>query len=356
MATRSPRPGSYEEAARSPADVDRDSLHILPLDILPLAAPGLRKARMIKNAQLRSVVELFHGARTGSGQLEVADVAKEFDWPDRSLQPDLAMLRKVARLPSYDVYSLRISLRSLGIAVNEDEHLKLSPAMSRELAPYMTDFTRPLIVQIYGGDDIQIKTFEDVVRLFRDPDRGRALEKLRQMADALGIRPDAVPTFIEDYGDIFLALSYYRRCLDSVEPIVKRFRGALVDLRGNHSLQQDGELMRTFDHVQEIVDDRLKGVKLRMRTFDEETRDMWRDISAARFHELRARITRHHVAIGAVLCALTVKMSAWQALFPDDYTGGPRKRAEFIMTELRQGMDGIQRLELASRGEDRRVG
>lgn len=344
VATGAPRPGSYEEAPRSPADVDRDSLHILPLDILPLHAPGLKRARMIKNAQLVSVIELFHGARTGSGQLDVDGVAREFDWPDRSPQPDMAMLRKVAALPSYDVYSLRISLRGLGIAVNEAEHLKLSAAMSRELTPYMSEFTRPLIAQIYGGD-VEIRTFEDVIRLFRDPDRAKALEKLRQMAEALGIRPEEVPTFIEDYGDIFLALSYYRRCLESIEPIVKQFRASLADLRQNRSLQEDGELMQTMTQAEQVIDSRLQGVKARMRAFDEDTRDMWRDISAARFHRLRQQITRQHTAIGAVLCALSVKMQAWTTLFPDPYTGGPRKRAEFIMTELRQGMNLIQKVE-----------
>ncbi len=36
-------------------DVDRDSLHILPLCIIPLTAPNLKSARLIKNARLARI-------------------------------------------------------------------------------------------------------------------------------------------------------------------------------------------------------------------------------------------------------------------------------------------------------------
>lgn len=352
MATQTYRPGSREEAARTADDVDRDSLHILPLSILPLETPGLKRARMIKNAQLNSVVELFHGAKTGSGQLDVEDVPKEFGWQWSAGHPDLAVLRKVAELPSYDVYSLRISLRSLDIQVEDYEQLKLSPHMSRELAPYMRDFTRPLMLQIYGDDDLDIATFEDVVRLFRHPDRHKALEKLKQMADALGIEPADVPAFIEDYGDVFLALSYYRRCLAALDPTIRDFRASAAELRHSLQLRQDTELMRTLDHVEEVLIDRLKGVRQQMDEFDTGTENMWNDISAAHFQALRARISEHHLDLGAVLCALTVKMDAWAERFPDPFTGGPRKRAEFIMTQLRQGIDRIQRVATGAKPAD----
>ncbi len=95
-------------------------------------------------------------------------------------------------MPScYDVYSLRIALRQIGVQVEDQEALKLSPEMNKELASYMTDFTRPLILQIYGkDDDVKIETFEDVVGLFPRSDIRRALEKLKIMAEKLGINPE----------------------------------------------------------------------------------------------------------------------------------------------------------------------
>lgn len=68
---------------------ERDSLHILPLDMLPIKTPGLKRVRMIKNAYLNSVVELFRDAHTDSGQLHVQDLPNEFDWEDGNNHPDL---------------------------------------------------------------------------------------------------------------------------------------------------------------------------------------------------------------------------------------------------------------------------
>ncbi|MCZ6740548.1 MAG: hypothetical protein O7D27_00150, partial [Alphaproteobacteria bacterium] len=82
-------------------DVDRDSLYTLPLCILPLTAPNLKFARLIKNASLESVVEFFEGEHTGSGQLDIDALAQEFDWPETPPHPDLVMLNKLARLSSY---------------------------------------------------------------------------------------------------------------------------------------------------------------------------------------------------------------------------------------------------------------
>ena len=92
-------------------DIDRDSVYILPLSIVPMSTPALKRARLIKNARLESVVELFEGADIGSGQMDIDDLPAEFRWPDIPIHPDLVLLRKLALLPSFDVYSLRILLR-----------------------------------------------------------------------------------------------------------------------------------------------------------------------------------------------------------------------------------------------------
>lgn len=46
-----------------------------------------------------------------------------------------------------------------------------------------------------------------------------------------------------------------------------------------------------------------------------------------------------------MLCSLSVKMEAWAKLFPSPSVGGPGKRAEFMMPEMKQGMDKIQMIE-----------
>ena len=221
------------------SDTDRDSLHTLPLSILPLETAALNRARLIKNVRLNSVIELFTDKDTGSGQIDIEDLPHQFGWDMADPPADMAMMRKVGALPSYDVYSLRISLREMGIPINDHEALKLSDSMNKELTAYMTDFTRPLIMQIYGDDDIKIESFDDVINLFRSPDIKKALEKIRIMADKLKIKPEEIPRFMEDYGDIFLSLSYYRRCLDAIEPIITEFLEAMDALKDNYQFKTD---------------------------------------------------------------------------------------------------------------------
>ncbi|HAD87057.1 MAG TPA: hypothetical protein DCG48_06810, partial [Rhodospirillaceae bacterium] len=79
--------------------------------------------------------------------------------------------------------------------------------------------------------------------------------------------------------------------------------------------------------------------------FDRGTKHMWDNISAERFRRVEAVIRGYHTTIGGVLCALAVKMDAWSTLFPNMQVGGPGRRAEFIMTEMKQGMDRIQTIE-----------
>lgn len=91
-----------------------DSLHALPLGIMPLKTPGLRKSAMIKNARLESVIELFRDGSSGSGQIEPSAVTDFYqDTPE--LREDLGVLGAVGNLQSFDVYSLRIELRNLEI-------------------------------------------------------------------------------------------------------------------------------------------------------------------------------------------------------------------------------------------------
>ena len=325
--------------------VDRDSLHILPLGDLPMETPGLASARLIKNSHLQGVIEVFSDTYAGSGQLNVESLPAEFGWNPDNPPKEYAMLRRLCRLPSYDVYSLRVSLREQGVEVNTVDALKLSENKNAELTEYMKSFTRPLISQIYGSDQVEIQDFGDVVKLFRDPDISKALEKLRIMADKLEIKPEEIPKFMEDYGDIFLSLSYYRQCLDSLVPIIAGFLFAVDDIKGNFQMKSDIRLMETCEMLESIISERLSGITGRVENFARSTAHMWDEISAARFRQIERVISSYHTNIGGVLCALSVKLDAWHKMFPDPTLGGPARKAEFIMTEMRQGITSIEQVD-----------
>ena len=334
-----------DRAVDEVSDADRDALHTMPIAMVPMQTPALRRARLIKNSRLNGVVELFADHAAGSGQIGVEDVPNLFDWEEGPRHPDLILLRKLAGLTSYDIYSLRVLLREADIAVNEHESLRLSESKVNELNSYMTKFTRPLIGQIFGNENVEIKTFEDILDLFRNPDVKHARTQLQLMADKLAIKLSDIPRFLEDYGDIMLSLSYYRQCLDEIEPIITEFLNCLQDLRGNFQLREDKNLMTTCRQLESMINELMAAITGRFENFDRSTATMWDDISALRFQKVKELITSYHTTIGGVLCALTVKMSAWHDLFPNESAGGPMKRAEFIMADMRQGMDNIQQIE-----------
>jgi hypothetical protein len=327
------------------SDADRDSLHILPLASINLKTPALRRARLIKNAQLNTVVEMFDSLVTGSGQMDISQIGREFNWPEVPPHPDLVLLRKLALLPSFDVYSLRILFRENDIPITTEEVLKLSASKVAELTSYMMNFTRPLIREIYQDADINVATFEDVLALFRTPDRKKALERLDFMANKLGIEIPDIPKFLEDYGDIFLSFSYYRQCLDSIAPAIDDFLASMADFKNNYQLRNDAHLMKTCEFLQSTINELMAGVTGRFENFDRSTNAMWNNLSAERFQRVRTLIRDYHTTIGGVLCALSVKMNAWAKLFPDRKVGGPVRRAEFIMSEMKQGIDRIQKIE-----------
>lgn len=326
-------------------DLDRDSLHILPLAIIPLRTSSLRRARLIKNVQLDTMIEFFVDPATGSGHLSIESLPHEYGWPEVPVHPDLKVLRNLARLPSFDVYSLRVQLRELGISVNDNTALRLSPRKAEELTTYMRDFTRPLILNIYGTNDMEITCFEQLVGMLRNPDVKQAMQKLTVMANMLNIKIDDIPGFLEDYGDIFLSLSYYKQCLDHIEPTIADFLEWLDGLNRSWQGRSDQQLNATCRTVEETINGTMAAISGRLESFYRNTQDMWESVSADRFRKVESLIKGYHTTIGGQLCALTVKIQAWARAFPSKNAGGPARRAEFLMSEMRQGIERVRVFE-----------
>ncbi len=322
-------------------DGDRDSLYILPLAMIPFEHPGLRRARMVKNARMESVVELFSGKGMGSGQIGVSDAASEFEWNNGGEEKDLGTLKKLAKLPSFDVYSFRVTLREQDIAVNDYDDLKLSDSKKRELDIYMQEFTRQLVLQIYGGDK-EIKDYKDVLALFRHPDVKMAKRKLGIIADKLEIRLDQIPKFFEDYGDVYLSLSYYRHCFDEIAPTIVEFRASVKEIQNAYSLKGSNQLVRTCLRTDFMVNQLVAVVRGRFKKFNISTKEMWNNVSSQSFRRIESMIESSHKDIGKILCALTVKMDAWSRKFPSRNAGGPMPRAEFINAEIFRGLDSLR--------------
>jgi hypothetical protein len=325
--------------------MDMDSMFVLPLNIIPLETPALHNARMIKNVRLQSVIEVFRDHNAGSGQIGVEALPVMLGWKGEKGLADLTLLRKLAVLPSYDVYSLRISLREHGIPVNDHEALRLSPEKAEMLSRYMVRFTHPLVKLVFADDSIKLEDFDDILDLFRDPDVGKARERLENLARALGIPVFEVPRFLEDYGDTFLSLSYYRHCLDRLQPYFTACLDSLEMIRTHHQLKRNPNLMKVCKTVEDVITSVSASVAGRLEVFERRTQTMWDNVSQEEFRGIKAMIQRYHITIGAALCGLTVKMNAFACIFPHPQAGGPVKRGDFMGAEMIQGIELIRDVE-----------
>ena len=327
------------------ADFDRDSLHTLPLSIVPIRLPALRRARLVKTVRLDAAVEMFQNEGTGAGLLDIAEIEKQFNLPFSPKHPDVLLLGKLAQMPSFDVYSLRILLREAGIPVTDDSALKLSPDRVAKLNSYMMTFTRPLVTAIFGNSDESMNSFEDVLGILKNPDVRKVRERLQQIAQTLSLDMMEIPKFLEDFGDISLSLSYYRNCLDQIMPVIEDCLSAMKALKNNYQLKNDANLMGTIQLIEKVINNLLVNISGRFESFDRGTADLWQNLSAERFRKVESLIKSYHTSIGGILCALSVKMDAWQRLFPNPNAGGPIRRAEFVMTEMKQGIERIRAIK-----------
>lgn len=320
------------------SDFEKDSLHLLPLGMIPLKSAALSRARLVKNARMQGMLEVFSGTGTGSGQIDPAALEQMFDIADDDETGDGDKVRALAALNSFDVYSLRIQLRALGIDVEDVESLRLSKQKRSQLTKYMVGFTRPLIRQIYGDDETEITDISELIGMFDNPDREEAIKNLRFITEKLKIGIADLPRFLEDYGDTFLSLAYFRDCLDALEPKLVSFFAATEAISESHQLRQNANLIRTLNELNHSFASIKATLEGHFAAFDRQTGAMWSNITAESFHRLKSMIEGSHMTVGGVLCGLSVKLEAWHERF-GVREAGLISQAEFIMSDMRQGMD-----------------
>ncbi len=335
-------------ASKAALKESRDSLHILDLQDIPLQSTALQRSRLLKNMQLKGIVEVFSGDSTGSGQISPDHLNKYLQWEEAGEHPDQTLIHRLARLNSYDVYSLRIELRHLDIAVNNVEALRLSDDKRGELNDYMTSFTKPLVAQVFGAADNKLNDFDQLVDLFQQANKEEAIKNLRLFAEKLQIELMEVPLFLEEYGDVFLSLAYFKNHLDKIVPRVVSLLDTSERLQRNMQLKADPRFMTTCKYLDKSLNDLITSITGRFESFDRHSAGMWENITAESFRRVRDLVTSQHTTIGGTLCGLSVKMQGWDEKFAgvaDD--SAIVRRAEYLMGEMRQGIDKIVAIEAA---------
>ena len=131
--------------------------------------------------------------------------------------PDLALLEKLHNLSSFDVYSLRILFRKLGIQSPKPDALQLSAQTKASLSAHLKRFTAPLILNVYGNVSA-LDNAADLVEIFRNPGKESAVQNLRALADRQEVGIEGIPEFLERFSECYLSISYFERYLHVIYP------------------------------------------------------------------------------------------------------------------------------------------
>ncbi len=287
------------------------------------------------------MIELYSGKETGSGQINAGELSKAFDFSGDK-KADLEVVTSLCKLSSYDVYSLRIGLRKLGINVEEHEHLRLSQPMVARLSDYMSVFTKPLVAAVYGDTSKSAGNHNDMLKLFMSPDKDVAKNNLQKLSEMLEISIADIPAFLQDYGDVYLSLAYYQYCVDTYHEQMAEFFVWLDELRRDPATRSNGEFTKISQTVERTVKSTTGEVRHILGMFESRTANMWDNPSAEKFRAMKDLVIEYQCLIGGALCAVTVKLDAWSEKFRFKAPGAIHRRVEFIMSEMRYGLDQIQ--------------
>jgi hypothetical protein len=327
--------GALQEESDAPDRADLATLRLLALAPLPFEHRALRKMRMIKNMRLDTVIELFGVGQIGSGQATIKDIAKGLALESGN---DLSLLRLLESLPSFDAYSLRINLRNSNFPLpgefeRTDREVQL-------LNSSMSEFIRPLAEQLGSLDSAS--NYGEMFKQLRECVATQ--DALRTFAARLDSDGDSVIAFLEDYADTNLSLGFYRKCLEQMMPSIDDMLHSVRGLRAGCQQRGDALLLGTLGMVESTVNQMIADVTGRIESFERSTQGIWIAMTPERFAKFPDKCRSYQASTAGVLCALAVKMAGWVQNFPVRGGGAPVRRASFIMSEMRQGMEHIRGL------------
>ncbi len=330
-----------------------DSVDQLPLSVVPLKSNMLRQAKLMKSANLETVLEIYNDPLSGSLQIPADDKMietlglQEFDGAEH----DKAIVLQLAKLNSFDVYSMRSSLRRIGLDLDiSDRALQLSEDMKRSLRKYARSFTVPLLKSIYGAETSDLEDLDgDLTRIFANPDKALVKQNLFELSKNTGINIQDIPAFIEDYSEVYQSVSYYRCIYDAIRSDIDRFLiwiETVIDHKDTVNAPQTREVCQRVERDMRYI---LQSLAERFEAFRYSFEKFWEDINANSFEKLRRDVSENYETLGHVLCAVVVKINAWSTEFPSNDTGSPNRRAKFTMTQIAPGIARVRHTEEEAR-------
>jgi len=186
-----------------------------------------------------------------------------------------------------------------------------------------------------------------LMELISSPDQRAVRSRLEGMAGALDTTIDDLPNLLEDFGDTFMSLSYCRSYFVYVVPKLDMMVEWMREVAGSPMLRNDSRMQQNFKGIEQVLTFLSKNVTRRFNQFDKNIVIDWDKVTISTFNQVRKLITTHHASLAEVLCGLTVKVYEWENVFPNR-GGSPDRRADFLLSEIKPGLDGLHRIERAA--------
>ena len=79
----------------------------------------------------------------------------------------------------------------------------------------------------------------------------------------------------------------------------------------------------------------------KIKNFDQVSKTVWSSDEPGALNAFGRDIRSSQTTLGGILCALTIKMEDWKANFPHPEAGGPLKWADYIVNDMRQGLESF---------------
>ncbi|WP_193172258.1 hypothetical protein [Nisaea nitritireducens] len=289
-------------------------------------------------------IELYREAGMGSGQVAIDELPDFMSTTDDLLHHDMPMLVSVGEMESFDPYSLRRGLRAAGIEIANLEAFMLSDAKKRELQPHMRNLTRPLLQYVFSASNIELSDPEMLRDRLLNANSSTVLQRINGLASALETSREDLPDLLEDYGDVFLSLGFYKQYLAEIGPRIALLRDWVKEAYQVPHIGKDPMTGPALLKTERILGALHQSLKRRFSNFENKTDIRWERVTVGTFNQVRALIADHQASLAAVLCGLTVKVSEWEARFPGG-GGSFERRADFVLSDLRSGLDRMTAIE-----------
>ncbi len=289
-------------------------------------------------------IELYRESGMGSGQVGIDELPDFMQATDDLLNHDVPMLKSVGDMESFDPYSLRRGLRSAGIAIDDLEAFTLSDVKKRELQPHMRNLTRPLLQHVFDASNIELSDPEMLRDRLLNANSADVLQRINGLASALETTREDLPDLLEDYGDVFLSLGFYKQYFADIGPRVSQLRGWVREAYDVPHISKDPMTGPGLIKAERTLGALQQSLKRRLNNFENKTDIRWERVTVGTFNQVRALITDHQESLAAVLCGLAVKVFEWEARFPGG-GGSFERRADFVLSDLRSGLDGMTAIE-----------